>query len=154
MIGIAHLGALLFAASGIGDTDPAQPPANPVVAESTNANSGGTHAMPKSLDRNAPPHVDAVELAGTRYEQVLDTRRLGLPGDTGWLRAVDIATGKERWVKRIYTQTLDPTKERDVQLRWFRHMAPSPDGTRLRITTESGEVWSVDPATGAAERAR
>lgn len=108
-------------------------------------------SMKKSSDRNAPKQVPAVELGGVRYEQVMNARSLGFEGDTGYLRAVRVATGEELWVRRVYANEIDPTKERDVQLRYFSDMTVSPDGDRILITNEAGERWSVDPETGASE---
>lgn len=107
-------------------------------------------SMKKSTDRNAPKQVPAVELGGVRYEQVLNARNLGFEGETGYLRAVRIATGAELWVRRVYGNEIDPAKERDVQLRYFTELTLSPDGRRLLITNEAGEAWSVDPETGAS----
>lgn len=103
-----------------------------------------------SLDRPAPDPVDPVVVGGIRYEQALDARELGYEGHSGYLRAVEISSGKTLWIKRVYTPQAIPGLEEDVQESFFVDLKVAPDGKQLRVKNEDNEVWIVDPETGEA----
>lgn len=111
-----------------------------------------TMTMKKSLDRPGPPDVAPVTIGSVRYEQAFggdEETEL----ESGFLRAVDTRTEQRLWLRRIYTPKYDPTRERDVQERYFTGLAVGAEPGTLVVTNEDGETWIVDADTGEAKLA-
>jgi len=51
----------------------------------------------------------------------------GLP-PAGYVIATDIASGKRMWTAKVYETTIDPNREMDVQLVFFRSLALGANG--------------------------
>jgi len=103
--------------------------------------------------RRAPPEVPAVTLDGIRYEQaVLARDEAGGGQRTGWLAAVQGASGERLWRVRVYELKVDPRLEGDVQDVFFATMSASPDGRELLIANERGDRFAVDVRTRAVRR--
>ena len=100
-----------------------------------------------------PPQVEALELDGIRYEQA----RSGLPPDasdrSGWLRATEIASGRELWMVQIYRSPEDtggdplPAPGRPV----IYMRAIEAEGGRPVVTDILGRRFAIRPADGAAQ---
>lgn len=76
----------------------------------------------ESVSRPPPPKVAPVTLNGLRFEQVMNGKAIGLRDVTGYLRAVDVATGETKWVKQVYSTTYVPEDENDAQAVYFATM--------------------------------
>lgn len=108
--------------------------------------------MPPRLSRIPASQVAPVETDGVRYEQVRNGLLAGFDQMGGWLAAVDIASGKQLWVLKVYDNRRDPSLEGDVQDIFFRSMARQADGTLL-IENERRGRFVVDPSTRAVSPA-
>jgi hypothetical protein len=102
-------------------------------------------SMPPNLSRIPAPRVDPIDVDGVRYEQVRNGLLVGLDQMGGWLAAVDIASGQQLWVLKVYDNRRDPSLEGDAQDVFFRSMSRQPDGTLL-IENERRRRFVVDPS--------
>jgi hypothetical protein len=103
------------------------------------------------MDRLPPPEIEPVVLDGVRYEQATARSEDPKELESGYLRAIELNSGKELWLRRVYAPDFDDEEERDGQEVYFITFSPTEDGAALRVENEAGEVWRVDPATGASE---
>jgi len=101
--------------------------------------------MPPRLSRIPAPQVAPIEIDGVRYEQVRNGLLAGLDQMGGWLAAVEVASGKQLWVLKVYDNRRDPTLEGDAQDVFFRSMTRQADGSLL-IENERRGRFVVDPA--------
>ena len=102
----------------------------------------------RSSSRIRAPEVPAVEHAGVRYEQVKAPSSEGLPPG-GYVAATEAATGKRRWTARVYETQVDPRREADVQMVFFRSLALAEEGKALVVEDERGRRFRVSTADGA-----
>lgn len=98
--------------------------------------------MPK-LSRPPPPQVSPISHAGVRYEQVRNARALGGDQVTGYMAAVDEATGKQLWILKVYDNRPSPELEADVQLSYFKSMELQPGSDEIAVTNEAGRRFIV-----------
>lgn len=118
-------------------------------ANANPAASGPSHAehssMPTSPVPSRPPapEVPPIEHDGVRYLQDRSDERDGDQAG-GYLAAVDVATGQQRWRLKVY----DVPDHRAIGLHggglYFRSMQLSADRSALQIENESGAVFRVD----------
>jgi hypothetical protein len=101
---------------------------------------------PPRLSRIPAPPVNPIEVDGVRYEQIRNGLTAGLDQMGGYLAAIDIASGRQLWVLKVYDNRRDPALEGDVQDVFFRSMTRQADGTLL-IENERRLRFVVDPAT-------
>lgn len=106
-------------------------------------------SMPRRLSRIPAPQVAPFEIDGMRCEQVRNGLLAGLDQMGGWLAAVDVASGQQPWVLKVYENHRDPTLEGDAQDVSFRSMVRRSDGTLL-IENERRGRFVVDPAARPA----
>lgn len=99
--------------------------------------------MPVLAKRAAPPVVDPVELNGVRYTAPNDE------GDRGYIRAVDIKTGKTLWDLTVYKVRIDPLLEKDVQHVYIRKLRLA--GGKLVVEDEANRTFTVNPAKRTVE---
>lgn len=91
----------------------------------------------KPKKKIAPPQ--AVEAAV--YRNIQFTAPYGNPG---LIEARNSNTGEKIWEVQVYKQSIDPTLERDVQLRFIEKLEIR--GNCLHVTSESGHKYIVDIA--------
>ena len=108
----------------------------------------------EQFDRPPPPDVPPVELDGIRYSQSYGDSQPPERLESGYLMAEDIESGKLLWRVRIYAPEYDPEEERDIQEIYFTGLSIVEDGAALAVENEAGELWRVDPSTGAATLVR
>lgn len=96
-----------------------------------------------SFDRSPPPKVEPVVRDGKRYAQHIGTHddRIGQSG--GLLEIVDVATGKQLALIKVYDNQRKPDLEGDVQDIFFASMAFDSSG-KLIITDEVGRRFAID----------
>ncbi|HEX6239463.1 MAG TPA: hypothetical protein VFZ61_01165 [Polyangiales bacterium] len=94
--------------------------------------------------RPPPPRVAPVSLAGIRYEQVKNARSLGYDQVTGYVAAIEEATGKRLWAVKVYDNKPSAELESDVQETYFSAMTLNEARHELRITNEAGKSYLVD----------
>ena len=97
--------------------------------------------------RAAPEPVEPVVIQGIRYEAVPWGRARGLDQNGGYVQAVDVATGKQLWLVRVYKITYDPAMEADKQDEFISELSASKDGRTLTVVTERGSRYRIDLAT-------
>lgn len=102
--------------------------------------------------RVAPAPVRPVTVAGIRYEAALATRARGLPQEGGYVAAIDIRTGSELWLQRIYETQYEPRLEEDVQDIFILRMKAGAGGRTLEIVDELDRRYSLDLATRQVRR--
>lgn len=143
-----HLWTLLLGTAVIGSTVAcsAEPPPPILKDPAMTANDRPT----RSSSRMRAPEVPAIEHEGVRYEQLRAPSAEGLsPG--GYVTATEIASGKRLWITRVYEITIDPNREADVQMVFFRSMAISNDGNQLEITDERSRGYSIELKDGKVQ---
>lgn len=99
--------------------------------------------VPVFAKRAAPPVVDAVEDNGTRYIAPNDD------GARGYVRAVDVKTGKPLWELTVYKVTIKPMLEKDVQHVYIRKLRVAAG--KLMVEDETNRSFTVDPTKRAVE---
>jgi len=118
-------------------------------ADGVAAQTGGA-AAPRAK-RVAPPEVRPVTMGGVRYEVLHWGKRRSLPQNGGYIIAVDVASGRELWVQRIYELRYDAAMESDVQDRFISSLRKTFFGSKLKIEDEAGNRFLFDPATRVIE---
>ena len=96
-------------------------------------------------ERSEIPQPPAVTIRGLRFEAVPWGKARGLNQNGGLVAAVDVATGKELWLLKVYTVTYDNDMEDDKQDLFIADIAHE-GGDLLRITDERRRVYFVDVA--------
>lgn len=99
--------------------------------------------LPKA-SRRPPPKVDPIEHQGVRYEQETQGLRHGLARTTGYLVAVDPASGERLWTLQVYETGSIEQLEQDVQWIFFRSMSLIEGQDALLIENEVGQRFIVD----------
>jgi hypothetical protein len=99
------------------------------------------------VKRVAPPEVPPVTIDGVRYEVLRGARKRVLPQNGGYVVAIDVASGRELWVYRIYEIRYNPALETDVQDRFIVSMRKTLFGGQLDIVDEDRRRFRLDPAT-------
>lgn len=97
-----------------------------------------------TASRRPPPQVAPVEHQGVRYEQETQGKRHGLDRDTGYLVAVDPASGERLWTLKVYETGSIEHLERDVQWIFFKQMSLVEGRDALLIENEVGQRFIVD----------
>ncbi|MCL7421168.1 MAG: hypothetical protein M8364_09725 [Methylobacter sp.] len=95
-------------------------------------------------DRLPPAEVSPVVIDDTRYEVVHWGKERGLEQNGGYIAAIDVASGQERWLLKIYDVQYDPMMEEDVQDIFIKSMSKSFFGKKLKIVDELGRKYTVD----------
>jgi hypothetical protein len=95
-------------------------------------------------EKRAPvPVADPVSRDGTRYEEVQFEKSDGLDQNSGYIAAVDQATGKRRWVLKVYEVRYDNDLEADLQDVFIKKLELSADGKTLYVTNEEERRFAV-----------
>ena len=102
-------------------------------------------------ERRDVPDVPPVTRDGLRYEAVEWGRARGLNQNGGYLAVIDVASGREVRLIRVYGPRPEDGREADKQDVFIRAMAFEPDG-RLRVEDERGGTYRVDTVTGLVTR--
>lgn len=111
-------------------------------------------AQAPAKKRGPPPPPPAVTAGGTRYAAVPRARDRGLDQAGGWLAAIDIASGRELWLVKLYETGTDPDMETDKQDVFIRDLR-LVDGRRALVATdERDRRFRVDLATRAVTALR
>jgi hypothetical protein len=97
--------------------------------------------------RPPPPRVAPISHAGIRYEQVKNARSLGFEQVTGYLAAIEEASGKRLWAIKVYDNSVNPELESDVQETYFKSMELGAGARELQIINEAGKRFLVDLAS-------
>jgi hypothetical protein len=99
-----------------------------------------------SMDkRSAPPAPQVVSSKGVRYEEVQFERSEGqVDQNSGYIAAVDDATGRRLWVLKVYTVRSDTDVEGDIQDVFITRLELSPDEATLLITSEEERRFAVN----------
>ncbi|HXC98436.1 MAG TPA: hypothetical protein VN048_03780 [Verrucomicrobiae bacterium] len=93
--------------------------------------------------RAAPKPVPPVIWQGVEYRAPLDVEKIG------HVQAFDRASGLKLWETTVYTITINPILEQDVQWVFISEMHVE-DG-KLVITNEDGKTYRLDLKTGRVE---
>ena len=96
------------------------------------------------LSRGRPPRVPSISHDGIRYEQVMDALELGFDQESGYLAAVEEATGNRLWALKIYDNRPSPELEADVQVMYFKAMELQASSETISVTNEAGRRFIVD----------
>ena len=94
-----------------------------------------------SAKRTAPVKVDPIVYEGIRYVAPNDD------GRRSYIEAWNVGTNKKLWELTIFTSSIDPNLEEDVQ--WVFIKALNIQDGRLMVTSESGKTYQVDLNTKA-----
>jgi len=100
----------------------------------------------ESEKRAPPPKVEPVTHEGTRYEEAQFEKSEGLDQNSGYLAAVDVASGKRKWVLKVYEVCYANDTEADLQDVFFKKLELSADGKTLFVTNEELRRFAVDLA--------
>jgi len=101
-------------------------------------------ATGKSAKRAGPDDVAPVRVGDTIYEVIHWGLARGLAHDGGYIRAVDAATGRERWVLEVYRVDYDPKREQDVQDVFIDALRAGASGRTLEASDEAGRRYEID----------
>jgi hypothetical protein len=94
-------------------------------------------AIPAVAKRSAPKPVPPVIAYGVEYSAPVDLR--------AFVVATDTRSHKELWRQRIYSVSINPALERDVQDVFITSLAVN--GRALVITNEHNETYVLDLTT-------
>lgn len=96
----------------------------------------------RSSSRIRAPEIVPITHQGIRYEQLKSPSAEGLsPG--GYVTATDMATGKRLWLAKVYETTIDPNRETDVQIVFFKSLALNREGDAVLIEDEKSRKYVV-----------
>src|SRR5689334_10506356 len=95
--------------------------------------------IPAMAKRMGPKPVAPVEANGVRYVAPNES------GREGRVEAQDAKSGEKRWDALIYTVTIDPNLEEDVQ--WVFITKLELKGDLIRVTNEKDQTFTLDPKT-------
>lgn len=109
-------------------------------------------ALAQSKKRSAPKPVAPVVLDGVRYEPQPWATVDGVRQSGGFVSAVDAASGRERWVAKIYDVARDDSIEDDKQDVFITLLRPAPGRRELIIENERGARFRLDVSTHRARR--
>ncbi len=96
--------------------------------------------------RAAPAVVEAVSHDGTRYEEVQFEKSEGLDQNSGYLAAIDMASGNRKWLLKVYDVCYSSDLEADLQDVFFKRLELAADGRTLIVTNEEERRFAVDLA--------
>ncbi len=99
--------------------------------------------------RAPPAYVVPLTIGGVRYEPTTQTTTPGPEHAPGVLGAYDAKTGTRLWTLEVYVPPVDPRLEGDAQEDHIIDLTATPDG-KVRIVTETGRRYEVDPASRSA----
>jgi hypothetical protein len=99
--------------------------------------------------RVGPAELAPVTIGNRRFEVVHWARRRGLAQNGGYIAALDIASGKELWLLRVYETTYDKSLESDVQDVFIKSISKKFFSETLKITDENGRSYLVNTQTRA-----
>lgn len=111
----------------------------------TIANSSASDDAEK--ERAAIPEAVSVSRAGVRYEAIVWGRTRGLQQNGSFVAAVDVRTGRERWIVKIYDAAPDDDREADKRDVFITALSLDAEGRFLHITNEQGAVFRLDTRT-------
>lgn len=103
-------------------------------------------------DRLPPAEIAPVVIGNTRYEVVHWGKERGLGQNGGYIAAVDVASGKEEWLLKIYDVEYDPALEQDVQDVFIKSMSKPFFSKKLKIVDELGRKFTVDTVSRSVEK--
>jgi hypothetical protein len=104
-------------------------------------------AMPGEAKRLAPDPVAPVSFEGRRYEAIQFGKARGLGQNGGHVAAIDAASGRELWVRRIYAIRYDRGLEGDKQDVFITGLTLLPAAHALLIENERGARYRLDLRT-------
>lgn len=93
--------------------------------------------------RGPKPKVDPVDYQGVRYMPHGD-------GRTQYVQASDIKTGKTLWDVAVFSTTIIPLLEEDVQWVFIKQMFI--DDARLIVVAEDDRAYTLDLKTGTVKK--
>jgi outer membrane protein assembly factor BamB len=93
--------------------------------------------------RGPKPKVDPVDYQGVRYTPHGD-------GRTQYVQALDIKTGKLLWDVAVFSTTIIPLLEEDVQWVFIKQMFI--DDAKLIVVAEDDRAYSLELKTGTVKR--
>lgn len=93
--------------------------------------------------RGPLPEVAPVSRGGVRYEPVTFEKSEGLDQNSGYIAAVDEATGMRKWVLKVYAVSYNNDLEADLQDVFIKRLELSADGSRLYVTNEEERRFEV-----------
>jgi hypothetical protein len=94
--------------------------------------------------RAAPVPVLPVSSKGIRYEAVHWGKSRGLSQNGGYIAAIDIASGRELWVLKVYDVIYDGNLEEDREDIFITNLLLTTDGSALEVVNERGASYRVD----------
>ncbi|MDO9526713.1 MAG: hypothetical protein Q7J57_14440 [Gemmobacter sp.] len=92
--------------------------------------------------------IAPVEHGGLRYEALHWAKERGLGQNGGFVAAIDIASGKELWVQRIY-EIVYGDKSPQKYDRFITTLTLIDGDTALAVTDQTGAVYRLDLGTRA-----
>ena len=105
-----------------------------------------------SKKRGPPPAASSVTARGVRYETIAMGRRRGLDQNGGYIAALDVASGRQLWLLKVYVTPHDPDMEDDKQDLFIAGLKLTNHGHALLVTDERGGRYCVDLKTRAVTR--
>jgi len=134
-VGVALVTAVLAGTACAGHWRDAPP--NPSTTKETAMSQGPGSSRPP------PPGGAPVLHDGIRYEEDADSERFGATQSSGYLVAIDAASGKRLWMLKVYEVPTDPDAPFQLE-RHFRSMRLGAGGNQLEIESEAGGKYVVD----------
>ena len=94
-------------------------------------------------ERSEIPEPAPVVVGGIRYEALPWGKARGLGQNGGYLAAIDVASGRESWLLKVYDVVYDGEREVDKQDLFIEDLTLEASGL-LRVTDERGGLYRVD----------
>jgi hypothetical protein len=94
-------------------------------------------------ERSEIPEPAPVVVGGVRYEALPWGKARGLGQNGGYLAAIDVASGDESWLLKVYDVVYDGEREDDKQDLFIEDLTLEASGL-LRVIDERGGLYRVD----------
>ena len=94
-------------------------------------------------ERSEIPEPAPVVVGGIRYEALPWGKARGLGQNGGYLAAIDVASGRESWLLKVYDVVYDGEREDDKQDLFIEDLTLEASGL-LRVIDERGGLYRVD----------
>ena len=94
-------------------------------------------------ERSEIPEPAPGGVGGIRYEALPWGKARGLGQNGGYLAAIDVASGRESWLLKVYDVVYDGEREDDKQDLFIEDLTLEASGL-LRVTDERGGLYRGD----------
>ncbi len=101
--------------------------------------------------RVGPEDVPPLILGKVKYEAIHWGKERDLGQNGGYIAAIDVDSGKELWILKVYNIDYDPVMEEDVQDIFIESISEGSTGGTIDVVDERGRRFIVDVTTQSVQ---